>query len=248
MSGSLKHTWGKAMALLDIKNINCFYGDVQVIYDVSMHIEEGEVISLIGANGAGKSTILKTISGLMKPRSGDIMFENKSIVNLHPEKIVERGIIHVPEGRRLFSLMTVKENLDVGAHNSRAYPNLDETLKEVYALLPRLEEREKQKAITLSGGEQQMVAIGRGMMAKPKILMMDEPSLGLAPVLINEIFITIRRIADQGTTVLLVEQDVRHSLNLSDRGYVLEHGRIVMEGKGQELLENPNIKEAYLGI
>lgn len=236
------------MALLDIKNINCFYGDVQVIYDVSMHIEEGEVISLIGANGAGKSTILKTISGLMKPRSGDIMFENKSIVNLHPEKIVERGIIHVPEGRRLFSLMTVKENLDVGAHNSRAYPNLDETLKEVYALLPRLEEREKQKAITLSGGEQQMVAIGRGMMAKPKILMMDEPSLGLAPVLINEIFITIRRIADQGTTVLLVEQDVRHSLNLSDRGYVLEHGRIVMEGKGQELLENPNIKEAYLGI
>jgi branched-chain amino acid transport system ATP-binding protein len=236
------------MALLDIKNINCFYGDVQVIYDVSMHIEEGEVISLIGANGAGKSTILKTISGLMKPRSGDIMFENKSIVNLHPEKIVERGIIHVPEGRRLFSLMTVKENLDVGAHNSRAYPNLDETLKEVYALLPRLEERKKQKAITLSGGEQQMVAIGRGMMAKPKILMMDEPSLGLAPVLINEIFITIRRIADQGTTVLLVEQDVRHSLNLSDRGYVLEHGRIVMEGKGQELLENPNIKEAYLGI
>lgn len=236
------------MALLDIKNINCFYGDVQVIYDVSMHIEEGEVISLIGANGAGKSTILKTISGLMKPRSGDIIFENKSIVNLHPEKIVERGIIHVPEGRRLFSLMTVKENLDVGAHNSRAYPNLDETLKEVYALLPRLEERKKQKAITLSGGEQQMVAIGRGMMAKPKILMMDEPSLGLAPVLINEIFTTIRRIADQGTTVLLVEQDVRHSLNLSDRGYVLEHGRIVMEGKGQELLENPNIKEAYLGI
>ena len=236
------------MALLDIKNINCFYGDVQVIYDVSMHIEEGEVISLIGANGAGKSTILKTISGLMKPRSGDIIFENKSIVNLHPEKIVERGIIHVPEGRRLFSLMTVKENLDVGAHNSRAYPNLDETLKEVYALLPRLEERKKQKAITLSGGEQQMVAIGRGMMAKPKILMMDEPSLGLAPVLINEIFTTIRRIADQGTTVLLVEQDVRHSLSLSDRGYVLEHGRIVMEGKGQELLENPNIKEAYLGI
>jgi branched-chain amino acid transport system ATP-binding protein len=167
---------------------------------------------------------------------------------LRPEKIVERGIIQVPEGRKLFSLMTVRENLDVGAHNSRAYPKLAETLKEVYKLLPRLEEREKQQAITLSGGEQQMVAIGRGMMAKPKILMLDEPSLGLAPVLIKEIFATIRQIADQGTTVLMVEQDVQHSLSLSDRGYVLEHGRIVIEGKGKELLENPNIREAYLGI
>jgi branched-chain amino acid transport system ATP-binding protein len=236
------------MALLDIKNINCFYGDVQVIYDVSMHIEEGEVISLIGANGAGKSTMLRTISGLMKPRSGEIIFENQPVHTLRPEKIVERGIIQVPEGRKLFSLMTVRENLDVGAHNSRAYPKLAETLKEVYKLLPRLEEREKQQAVTLSGGEQQMVAIGRGMMAKPKILMLDEPSLGLAPVLIKEIFQTIRQIADQGTTVLMVEQDVQHSLSLSDRGYVLEHGRIVMEGKGKELLENPNIKEAYLGI
>ncbi|MCU0576540.1 MAG: ABC transporter ATP-binding protein [Desulfobacterota bacterium] len=236
------------MALLDIKNINCFYGDVQVIYDVSMHIEEGEVISLIGANGAGKSTMLRTISGLMKPRSGEIIFENQPVHTLRPEKIVERGIIQVPEGRKLFSLMTVRENLDVGAHNSRAYPRLAETLKDVYKLLPRLEEREKQQAVTLSGGEQQMVAIGRGMMAKPKILMLDEPSLGLAPVLIKEIFQTIRLIADQGTTVLMVEQDVQHSLSLSDRGYVLEHGRIVMEGKGKDLLENPNIKEAYLGI
>jgi len=236
------------MALLDIRNINCYYGDVQVIYDVSMHIEEGEVISLIGANGAGKSTMLRVISGLMKPRSGEIIFQNQPIHSLRPEKIVERGIIQVPEGRKLFSLMTVRENLDVGAHNSRAYPKLSETLKEVYKLLPRLEEREKQQAITLSGGEQQMVAIGRGMMALPKILMMDEPSLGLAPVLIKEIFTTIRKIADQGTTVLMVEQDVQHSLSLSDRGYVLEHGRIVMEGTGKELLENPNIREAYLGI
>lgn len=236
------------MALLDIRNINCFYGDVQVIYDVSLHIEEGEVISLIGANGAGKSTMLRTISGLMKPKTGEILFENQPVHTLRPEKIVERGIIQVPEGRKLFSLMTVRENLDVGAHNSRAYPKLAETLKEVYTLLPRLEEREKQQAITLSGGEQQMVAIGRGMMAKPKILMLDEPSLGLAPVLIKEIFQTIRQIADQGTTVLMVEQDVQHSLSLSDRGYVLEHGRIVMEGKGKELLENPNIREAYLGI
>lgn len=236
------------MALLEINNINCFYGDVQVIYDVSMHIEEGEVVSLIGANGAGKSTILKTISGLMKTTTGEIIFDHQPIDRLRPEMIVEKGIVHVPEGRRLFTLMTVKENLDVGAHNSRAYPLLNETLKEIYALLPRLAEREKQKAITLSGGEQQMVAIGRGLMAKPKIIMMDEPSLGLAPVLIKEIFATIRKIADLGTTVLLVEQDVQHSLSLSDRGYVLEHGRIVMEGKGKELLENPDIKEAYLGI
>ncbi len=236
------------MALLDIKNINCFYGDVQVIYGVSMHIDEGEVISLIGANGAGKSTMLKVISGLMKPQSGGILFENQPIHGMRPEKIVERGIIHVPEGRRLFSLMTVKENLDVGAHNPRAFPHKSETLKDVYKLLPRLEERENQQAVTLSGGEQQMVAIGRGMMARPKILMLDEPSLGLAPVLIKEIFQTIRQIAGQGTTVLLVEQDVQHSLSLSNRGYVLEHGRIVMEGTGKELLENPEIRTAYLGI
>jgi branched-chain amino acid transport system ATP-binding protein len=236
------------MSLLEIKNINCYYGDVQVIYDVSMRVEEGEIISLIGGNGAGKSTTLRCISGLLKATSGEIMFENKPIVNMRPEKIVERGIIQVPEGRKLFSLMTVKENLIVGAHNSRAHPHKDATLKEVYDLLPRLQEREKQQAITLSGGEQQMVAIGRGMMAKPKILMMDEPSLGLAPVLIKEIFTTIRKIAEQGTTVLLVEQDVQHSLSISDRGYVLEHGRIVLEGTGKELLDNPQIREAYLGI
>ena len=236
------------MSLLEIKNINCFYGDVQVIYDLSMHIEEGEVISLIGGNGAGKSTTLRCISGLLKATAGEIMFEGKPIANMRPEKIVERGIIQVPEGRKLFSLMTVKENLIVGAHNPRAHPHKEATLKDVYALLPRLQEREKQQAITLSGGEQQMVAIGRGMMAKPKILMMDEPSLGLAPVLIKEIFTTIRKIAGQGTTVLLVEQDVQHSLSISDRGYVLEHGRIVMEGTGKELLDNPQIREAYLGI
>jgi branched-chain amino acid transport system ATP-binding protein len=236
------------MSLLEIKNINCYYGDVQVIYDVSMRVEEGEVISLIGGNGAGKSTTLRCISGLLKANSGEIMFEGKPIANMRPEKIVERGIIQVPEGRKLFSLMTVKENLIVGAHNARAHPHKDKTIKDVYALLPRLQEREKQQAVTLSGGEQQMVAIGRGMMAKPKILMMDEPSLGLAPVLIKEIFATIRKIAEQGTTVLLVEQDVQHSLSISDRGYVLEHGRIVMEGTGKELLDNPQIREAYLGI
>jgi branched-chain amino acid transport system ATP-binding protein len=236
------------MSLLEIKNINCYYGDVQVIYDVSMHVEEGEIISMIGANGAGKSTILRCISGLMKASSGEIHFDGEPIHNRRPEKIVDRGVIHVPEGRKLFTLMTTKENLEVGAHNPRAYPHMQESFKDVYKLLPRLQEREKQMAVTMSGGEQQMVAIGRGMMAMPRILMLDEPSLGLAPVLIHEIFETIKRIADHGTTVLLVEQDVQHSLSMSDRGYVLEHGRISQEGTGKELLENPNIREAYLGI
>ena len=215
------------MSLLEINNITCFYGDVQVIYDVSMHVNEGEIISIIGANGAGKSTTLKCISDLVKARTGTVTFNGQQIQNARPEKIVDMGVIHVPEGRRLFSLMTVRENLEVGAHNPRAYPHRDETIRDVYKLLPRLKEREKQLAVTLSGGEQQMVAIGRGMMARPKILMLDEPSLGLAPVLIQEIFLTIKKIAEQGTTVLLVEQDVQHSLSISDRGYVLEHGRIV---------------------
>ena len=236
------------MSLLDIKNIDCFYGDVQVVYDVSMHINEGEIVSIIGANGAGKSTILRCISGLMEATSGEILLEGRPIQNLRPEKIVDEGVIHVPEGRKLFSFMTTKENLEVGAFNPRAYDRTTETFKEVYELLPRLQEREEQQAVTLSGGEQQMVAIGRGMMARPKLLMLDEPSLGLAPVLIQEIFETIRKIADQGTTVLLVEQDVQHSLSLSERGYVLETGRVVQEGTGKELLENPRIREAYLGI
>ena len=236
------------MLLLDIKNIDCFYGDVQVVYDVSMHINEGEIISIIGANGAGKSTILRCISGLMKAASGEILFEGQPLQNLRPEKIVDEGVIHVPEGRKLFGFMTTKENLEVGAFNPRAYDRTAESFKEVYKLLPRLQEREQQQAVTLSGGEQQMVAIGRGMMARPKLLMLDEPSLGLAPVLIQEIFETIRKIADQGTTVLLVEQDVQHSLSLSERGYVLENGRVVQEGTGKELLENPKIREAYLGI
>ncbi|SLM29584.1 leucine/isoleucine/valine transporter subunit; ATP-binding component of ABC superfamily [Desulfamplus magnetovallimortis] len=236
------------MAFLDIKNIDVFYGDVQVIFDLSLNINEGEVVSIIGGNGAGKSTLLRTISGLMNPAKGQIRFEDAAIESLPPEEIVHKGIVHVPEGRRLFSLMSIKDNLIVGAYNERADQYMEETLEEVYEMLPRLKEREAQLAITLSGGEQQMVAIGRGLMAKPKILMLDEPSLGLAPVLINSIFETIRKIADQGTTVLLVEQDVNHSLKLSDRGYVLEHGRIAMEGKAQDLLGDPHIKEAYLGI
>lgn len=236
------------MSLLDIKNIDIYYGDVQVVYEVSLHINEGEIISIIGANGAGKSTLLKCISGLIDARSGEIYFNNEPIQNTPPEQVVDRGIIQIPEGRRLFSLMTVEENLEVGAFNRRADKVKEETIKEVYDLLPRLADRKNQLAITLSGGEQQMLAIGRGLMSKPKLLMLDEPSLGLAPILIKDIFETMKRISEQGMTVMLVEQDVRHSLSMSDRGYVLEHGRVVMEESGNELLENPHIRKAYLGI
>jgi branched-chain amino acid transport system ATP-binding protein len=236
------------MALLEVQNINVFYGDVQVVFDLSLTVEEREVVSIIGGNGAGKSTLLKTVSGLMNPARGQILFEGRPVHQLPPEDVVERGIVQVPEGRRLFTLMSVQDNLIVGAYNPRADGDKDKTLEEVYALFPRLKERSAQMATTLSGGEQQMVAIGRGLMAKPKLLMLDEPSLGLAPILIKSIFETVRHIAEKGTTVLLVEQDVKHSLSLSHRGYVLEHGRTVMEGPAKELLENPHIKTAYLGL
>jgi branched-chain amino acid transport system ATP-binding protein len=236
------------MALLEVKNIDVFYGDVQVIFGLSLRVEEGEVVSIIGGNGAGKSTLLKTLSGLMHPTKGEITFENKTIHRSSPEDIVECGVVQIPEGRRLFTLMSVQDNLIVGAYNKRADREKEGTLGEVYQLFPRLKERAAQMAMTLSGGEQQMVAIGRGLMAKPKLLMLDEPSLGLAPILTKSIFETVHKIADQGTTVLLVEQDVKHSLGLSDRGYVLEHGRAVMEGPAKDLLENPHIKTAYLGL
>ena len=236
------------MSLLEIEKIDASYGDVQVIYGLSLKVEKKEVVSIIGGNGAGKSTLLRTISGLMKPNAGKITFEGREIHNEPPENIVTHGVIHVPEGRRLFPLMSVKDNLLVGAYNARARGETEKTLAEVYELLPRLAERENQLAMTLSGGEQQMVAIGRGLMSKPQMLMLDEPSLGLAPILINDIFKTVRKIADHGITVLMVEQDVRHSLSLSDRGYVLEHGRVVMEGRADALIDDPHIKKAYLGI
>jgi branched-chain amino acid transport system ATP-binding protein len=243
-----KPTWEKIMPLLEVNNIDVSYGDVQVIFDLSLKVEKGEVVSIIGGNGAGKSTLLRTISGLMPTSTGSISFAGQLIHNHTPEDIVTCGIIHVPEGRRLFPLMSVKDNLIVGAYNKRAKKDTLLTLKKVYELLPRLQERESQIAMTLSGGEQQMVAIGRGLMAQPHLLMLDEPSLGLAPILIKDIFETVRKIADQGTTVLMVEQDVKHSLSLSDRGYVLEHGRVVMEGKAVDLIDDPHVKEAYLGI
>lgn len=236
------------MPLLEINNIDVSYGDVQVIFDLSLSVEKGEVVSIIGGNGAGKSTLLRAISGLMSASSGNITFNGVPIHTEPPENVVTSGIIHIPEGRRLFPLMSVKDNLLVGAYNKRANKDVEETLKKVYELLPRLQERENQIAMTLSGGEQQMVAIGRGLMGQPHLLMLDEPSLGLAPILIKDIFETVRKIADQGTTVLMVEQDVKHSLSLSDRGYVLEHGRVVMEGKAVDLIDDPHVKEAYLGI
>ena len=236
------------MSLLEIDKIDAFYGDVQVIFELSLKVEKGEVVSIIGGNGSSKSTLLRTISGLMQASAGRIAFEGRDIHNQPPENIVTHGIIHVPEGRRLFPLMSVKDNLLVGAYNKRARPDVEKTLQEVYQLLPRLAERENQLAMTLSGGEQQMVAIGRGLMSKPHLLMLDEPSLGLAPILIKDIFETVRKIADKGTTVLMVEQDVRHSLSLSDRGYVLEHGRVIMEGKASDLIDDPHIKAAYLGM
>jgi len=236
------------MALLSVENINVAYGDVQIIHDLSLTVNEGEVVSIIGGNGAGKSTLLKTLSGLLQPSSGVIRFKGEEIQSYPPERIVDRGIVHVPEGRRLFSLMSVADNLEIGAYTLRAHKVRDKTLRKVYDLLPRLRERQDQTAMTLSGGEQQMVAIGRGLMALPGLLMLDEPSLGLAPILVKSIFDTLRVIADTGTTVLLVEQDVNHSLSLSDRGYVLEHGRVALEGPAKELMDNKHIKSAYLGM
>jgi branched-chain amino acid transport system ATP-binding protein len=236
------------MSLLEIKGIDVFYGDVQVIYGLSLRVEQGEVVSIIGGNGVGKSTLLRTLSGLTHPRAGKILFEEAAIEKAPPEEVVERGIVHVPEGRRLFKLMTVQENLIIGAYNSRADAHMGNTIREVYTLFPWIEERRDQLAMTLSGGEQQMVAIGRGIMAKPKLLMLDEPSLGLSPLLSQMIFEAVRKIADQGTTVLIVEQDVKRSLKLCERAYVMENGRMVMEGPSAALMDDPHVKSAYLGI
>ncbi len=236
------------MALLEVDRLEVSYGDVQVLFDLSLRVEEGEVVSIIGGNGAGKSTLLRAISGLLRPRRGEIRFDGRPIQALPPERIVAEGLVHVPEGRRLFGLMSVEDNLRTGAYNPRAAAHEEETLERVFGLFPRLKERTAQMAMTLSGGEQQMLAIGRGLMARPRLLMLDEPSLGLAPIVIRSIFDTVRQVAAQGTTVLLVEQDVKHSLELSHRGYVLEHGRVVLEGPAAELLGNPHIRTAYLGI
>lgn len=234
--------------MLEVNNIDVFYGDVQVLWDVSFHVNRGEVVALIGANGAGKSTTLKTVSGLLRPKRGAILFEGSPIHRIAPFHLIEMGIAHCPEARRLFVEMTVEENLDMGSIRGYARKQRDKTKEMVFGLFPRLKERRRQPAATLSGGEQQMVAIGRGLMALPRLLMFDEPSLGLAPILVREIFDVIKKIRQEGTTVFIVEQNVKQTLDVADRAYVLENGKVIMEGTGKALLSDQHVKTAYLGL
>jgi branched-chain amino acid transport system ATP-binding protein len=234
--------------LLNIKNIDVFYGDVQVLQNVSLEIKQGEIISLVGSNAAGKSTTINAVSGINPCRRGSIEYKGQVISGMAPNKIVDLGVVQIPEGRKLFPEMTVLENLELGAYTPHARKKRKDTLEMVFGMLPKLKERERQLAGSLSGGEQQMCAIGRGLMAKPELLMLDEPSLGLSPVMVQTVFKIVEDIKKQGITVLLVEQNVKHSLKVSDRGYVLETGRVVMEGTGTELLNDEYLKKAYLGI
>jgi branched-chain amino acid transport system ATP-binding protein len=233
--------------LLSLENVNAYYGDVQVLREVSLNIQEGEIVVVVGANAAGKSTLMNTISGLLKRFTGIIKMEKQNIGTLPPHRIAGLGIIQVPEGRRMFPFMTVFENLMLGGHSHRARPKVTENLQKVYDLLPILKEREKQLAGLLSGGEQQMCAIGRALMGMPRVLMLDEPTLGLAPLMVQKVFELIEEIKKRDTTILLVEQNVHRSLAMANRGYVLENGHITMEGVGPELLGNERLKEAYLG-
>jgi branched-chain amino acid transport system ATP-binding protein len=244
---SSKPTWGKK-PILKVENIDVFYDDLQVIWSVSFEVNRGEIVALLGSNGAGKSTILNTVSGLLTPASGRITFEDRRLDQVPAHKVIEHGIAQVPEGRRLFPEMTVRENLIMGSLTPKAKAKRNETIEWVFGLFPRLREREKQMAGTLSGGEQQMLAVGRGLMALPKLIMLDEPSLGLAPILVAEIFNIIERIQQEGVTVLVVEQNTKHTLEICHRGYVLENGRVVLDGTGEELLDNEHVKQAYLGI
>ncbi|MEW6600762.1 MAG: ABC transporter ATP-binding protein [Nitrospirota bacterium] len=234
--------------MLEIKNIDVFYGDVQVVWDVAFEVKKGEIVALIGANGAGKSTTLKTISGLIRPKKGEVTFEGNPIHKAEAYNLIEMGLALCPEARRLFVEMTVEENLDMGSLKGEARKQRQKTKETVFELFPRLSERRRQLAGTLSGGEQQMVAIGRGLMSLPKLLMLDEPSLGLAPILVREIFDVIKKIRQEGTTVLIVEQNTKQTLSIADRAYVLETGRITLQGSGQALLNDEHVKKAYLGV
>lgn len=231
-----------------MKNINVYYGKLQVLWDVSFKVEEGEIVSLVGSNGAGKTTTLRTISGLLHPPTGTIEFLGERIDRLPSHKIVAKGVAHVPEGRGIFSHLTVTENLKIGAYTSNAWKKKEETVKFVHELFPILEERKNQIAGTLSGGERQMLAIARALMSKPKLLMLDEPSLGLAPKIVMQIFDLLKKVSKEGITILLVEQNVWQALELANRSYVLETGRVTLEGTGKGLLENDQVKKAYLGL
>ncbi len=233
--------------MLEVKDIQVYYGMIQAIKGVSFHVDQGEVIALIGANGAGKTTILHTISGLLAPKSGSVLFEGKDITRIPGHKIVSMGMAHVPEGRRVFAQLTVLQNLKMGAYTRKNKEEIQQTLQTVFERFPRLEERQNQLAGTLSGGEQQMLAMGRALMSHPKIILMDEPSMGLSPIFVNEIFDIIQEVSKSGTTVLLVEQNAKKALSIADRAYVLETGKIVLEGKASDLLQDDSIKKAYLG-
>ena len=235
------------MAMLEIKDIEVYYGMIQAIKGISFEVNEGEVIALIGANGAGKTTTLHTITGLLSPKKGSVIFEGKDITKVPAHKIVSLGLAHVPEGRRVFAELTVYENLKMGAYTRKDKDEIEKTLEMVYKRFPRLEERKNQLAGTLSGGEQQMLAMGRALMSHPKIIVMDEPSMGLSPILVNEIFDIIQEVSKGGTTVLLVEQNAKKALSIADRAYVLETGRIVLEGDAKVLMNDDSIKKAYLG-
>ena len=233
--------------ILNVNNIAVFYGSIRAIKGISFEVNEGEVIALIGANGAGKTTTLHTITGLLSPKKGSVIFEGKDITKVPAHKIVSLGIAHVPEGRRVFAELTVYENLKMGAYTRKDKDEIEKTLEMVYKRFPRLEERKNQLAGTLSGGEQQMLAMGRALMSHPKIIVMDEPSMGLSPILVNEIFDIIQEVSKGGTTVLLVEQNAKKALSIADRAYVLETGRIVLEGDAKVLMNDDSIKKAYLG-
>ncbi len=235
------------MAMLEVKNLHVHYGVIEAIKGIDFEVNKGEVIALIGANGAGKTTILHTVSGLITPSEGSVTFEGKDITKIPGHKIVSMGMAHVPEGRRVFQELTVLQNLKMGAYTRKDKKEIEETLENVYKRFPRLAERKNQIAGTLSGGEQQMLAMGRALMSHPSIILMDEPSMGLSPIFVNEIFDIIKEVSSSGTTVLLVEQNAKKALSIADRAYVLETGNIVLEGNAKELMNNDSIKKAYLG-
>ncbi|HHU73739.1 MAG TPA: ABC transporter ATP-binding protein [Clostridiales bacterium] len=235
------------MAMLEIKNLQVFYGVIQAIKDVSFQVNEGEVIALIGANGAGKTTILHTITGLIPAKTGEVIFEGQDLLKIPAHQIVSLGMAHVPEGRHVFSQLTVYENLLMGAYTRKDKAEIEDTLENVYKRFPRLKERKNQYAGTLSGGEQQMLAMGRALMSKPRIVLMDEPSMGLSPILVEEIFDIIKSISNNGTTVLLVEQNAKKALEIANRAYVLETGKIVLDGDAKQLMNDESVKKAYLG-
>jgi branched-chain amino acid transport system ATP-binding protein len=234
--------------MLQVNDINTFYGKIQVLWNVSFNVGEAELVALVGANGAGKTTLVNTISGLIRPKTGRVEFLGKRIDGLESHTIVELGISHIPEGRKLFPDMSVRENLEMGAYSKGAWERMQETLDEVFALFPILKARQGQLARTLSGGEQQMVAMGRGLMSRPKLCFIDEPSSGLAPIIVEEMFNIIKGLRNEGISIFLIEQNVQQTLEIADRAYVLENGRIVMEGESKELLELDLIKKAYLGL